>query len=65
MPLPPSQSIISTILSRKHWLMLAMLLFLHAATLLKIDDPWMHALLVSHLGIFSHLAAHVGAESIK
>lgn len=52
MPLPPSQSIISTIVPRRHWLMLAMLLFLHAATLLKIDDPWMHALLVSHLGIF-------------
>jgi len=29
-----------------------MLLLLHAATLLKIDDPWMPALLVSHLGIF-------------
>jgi len=32
--------------------MLVMLLLLHAATLLKIDDPWMPALLVSHLGIF-------------
>ncbi len=52
MLLPPSQSILATIVPRRHWLMLAMLLFLHAATLLKIDDPWMHALLVSHLGIF-------------
>ncbi len=42
----------STLVLRRHWLMLAMLLLLHAATLLEIDDPWMPALLVPHLGIF-------------
>ncbi len=52
MPPPFIQSIMSTLVLRRHWLMLAMLLLLHAATLLKIDDPWMPALLVSHLGIF-------------
>ena len=52
MPLLFSQSIISTLVLRRHWLMLAMLLLLHAAALLEIDDPWMPALLVSHLGIF-------------
>ena len=52
--MPPfsNQSFISAFVLRRHWLMLAMLLLLHIATLLEIDDPWMPALLVSHLGIF-------------
>lgn len=53
MPLPSSdQSFISSLALRRHWLMLAMLFLLHIATLLDIEDPWMPALLVSHLGIF-------------
>ncbi len=52
MPHFSNQSFISALVLRRHWLMLAMLLLLHIATLLEIDDPWMPALLVSHLGIF-------------
>lgn len=37
---------------RRRWLMLAMLLLLHLAALLGINDPWTRALLISHLGIF-------------
>lgn len=36
----------------RRWLVLTMLLPLHIAALLGIDDPWTRALLVSHLGIF-------------
>ena len=50
--LSSNQSFTSTLVLRRHWLMLAMLLLLHIATLLEIDDAWMPALLVSHLGIF-------------
>ena len=37
---------------RRRWLMLAMLLPLHLAVLLGIDDIWTRALLIFHLGIF-------------
>ncbi len=52
MPLSFNQLFISTLVQRRHWLMLAMLLLLHIATLLEIDNPWMSALLISHFGIF-------------
>jgi signal transduction histidine kinase len=52
MPPISNRSFISALVLRRHWLMLAMLFLLHIATLLQIDDPWMAALLVSHLGIF-------------
>ena len=43
---------LSPLALRRRWLMLAMLLSLHIAALLGINDPWTRALLISHLGIF-------------
>lgn len=43
---------LSSLALRRRWLMLAMLLPLHLAVLLGIDDPWTRALLIFHLGIF-------------
>jgi len=50
-PLNPL-SYLSSLALRRRWLMLAMLLPLHLAVLLGIDDPWTRALLIFHLGIF-------------
>ncbi|MEO8332638.1 MAG: HAMP domain-containing sensor histidine kinase [Gallionella sp.] len=34
------------------WLLLAMLALLHGALLLGVDSPWVHPLLLAHLGLF-------------
>ena len=48
----PVSRLVSDLTLPRRWLVLAMLLPLHIAALLGIDDPWTRALLVSHLGIF-------------
>lgn len=34
------------------WLLLAMLLLLHSALMIGVDSPWVHPLLLAHLGLF-------------
>ncbi|OFZ67786.1 MAG: hypothetical protein A2V79_06040 [Betaproteobacteria bacterium RBG_16_56_24] len=36
----------------RHWLLLAMLGLLHGALLLGVNSPWVHPLLLAHLGLF-------------
>ena len=48
----PVSRLVSGFAPPRRWLVLTMLLPLHIAALLGIDDPWTRALLVSHLGIF-------------
>lgn len=53
MSLPLNRPFTLATLSRhRRWLLLAMLLLLHFALLIDIDDLWSRALLVSHLGVF-------------
>ncbi len=39
-------------LQRGRWMLLAMLWLLHGALLLGIESPWVHPLLLAHLGLF-------------
>lgn len=43
---------ISKYLHNSRWLLLAMLWLLHAALLLGVSSPWVHPLLLAHLGLF-------------
>lgn len=45
-------SILKILALRRQWLMIFMLLLLHLALVLGVDNPWSRGFLVSHLGIF-------------
>ncbi len=47
-----SSTVLKTLALRRQWLMVFMLVLLHLALVLGVDNPWSRGILVSHLGIF-------------